>query len=363
MGFVRAPRVLLALFCTAAWIASTYAADRSPAAMASAASKLLASLSPDQRRQATFPLESQEHEHWGFVPTEIFARNGLTIGAMTDPQRAAAHDLMKAGLSQKGYLTATSIMQLEEVLKAIEEAGGGDAAAGRRMERNPVKYFVSIFGTPSSTGSWGWRVEGHHVSLNFTIAGGKLVSSTPQFFGSNPAEVRSGPKKGLRILAEEEDTARALLASLTPAERAKATLTGAAPGDIVTNNKVTIDPLAPAGILAAELQQNQRDLLMKVVDAYASAMAPDIAADRMTKLRQAGVEKIGFAWAGPAEPGEKHYYRVQGPTFLVEFDNTQDDANHIHSVWRDFNGDFGRDILREHIAVDHRPEETKLALK
>jgi len=356
MRFFHAPRALLALFCAAAWIASTYAADRSPAAMAGAANKLLASLSPDQKRIATFPLESQEHEHWGFVPTEIFARNGLTIGAMTDPQRTAAHELLKAGLSQKGYLTATSIMQLEEVLKAIEDAGGGDAAAGRRMERNPVKYFVSIFGTPSPTGSWGWRVEGHHVSLNFTIAGGKLVSSTPQFFGSNPAEVRSGPKKGLRILAEEEDTARALLASLTPAERAKAMLNGAAPGDIVTNNKVTIDPLAPAGILAADLQPSQRDQLMKVIDAYASAMAPDIAADRMTKLRQAGVEKIGFAWAGPAEPGEKHYYRVQGPTFLIEFDNTQDDANHIHSVWRDFNGDFGRDILREHIAVDHRPE-------
>ena len=356
MRSLRAPRVLLAILCAAAWLASTYAADRSPAAMASAASKFLALLSPDQKKLATFALDSQEHEHWGFVPTEIFARNGLRIDAMTDPQRAAAHDLLRAGLSQKGYLTATSIMQLEEVLKAIEDAGGGDVAQGRRMERNPVKYFVSIFGTPSATGSWGWRVEGHHVSLNFTMSGGTLVSSSPQFFGSNPAEVRSGPKKGLRILAEEEDSARALLAALTPAQRARAVLSGPAPGDIVTSNKVTIDPLAPAGIPATDLQPNQRDLLMKVIDAYTSAMAPDIAADRMAKLRQAGVDKIGFAWAGPSEPGEKHYYRVQGPTFLIEFDNTQDDANHIHSVWRDFKGDFGRDILREHIAVDHRPQ-------
>ena len=146
------------------------------------------------------------------MPTEIFARNGLTLGAMNDAQRKAALDLVQAGLSQKGYLTATSIMQLENVLKVIEEAGGGDAALGRHMERNPVKYFVSIFGTPSTTGSWGWRIEVHHVSLNFTIIHGTMVASTPQFFGSNPAEVRvEGPKKGLRILADEEDTGRALL--------------------------------------------------------------------------------------------------------------------------------------------------------
>ena len=350
----RILRLGLVAGCAVAWLTAARAADRSPATMAAAANKFLSTLSPDHKKAATFPFDSAEREHWGFVPTEIFSRNGLTMGAMSDTERAAAHDLLKSGLSQKGYLTATSIMQLEDVLKAIEDAGGGDAAAGRRMERNPVKYFVSVFGTPSATGSWGWRVEGHHVSLNFTVVNGALGASTPQFFGSNPAEVMSGPKKGLRILKDEEDPARALLLSLTPAQRAKAVLPIAAPGDILTMNRNNIERLEASGVLAGELQPKQRDLLMQVIDAYAGAMADDIAADRMAKLRQAGVEKIAFTWAGGDKRGDKFYYRLQGPTFLVEFDETQDNANHIHSVWRDFNGDFGRDVLREHIAQDHQ---------
>jgi len=335
--------------CLLALLGVLSAADRSPSAMADAATRFLAALTPEQKQQATFAFDAGEREHWGFVPTEIFPRHGLTIGSMTDAQRKLAHDLLKSGLSQKGYLTATSIMELENVLRVIEDAGGGDAAQGRRMERNPVKYFVSVFGTPSARGSWGWRVEGHHVSLNFTVVNGTLVAATPQFFGSNPAEVREGPKKGLRILADEEDSARALLMALDESQRAKAVLAQAAPGDIVTTNKVNITPLAPVGIAAAELKPAQRDMLIRVIDSYASAMAPDIAADRLAKLRQAGIEKIAFAWAGEAERGKKHYYRVQGPTFLIEYDNTQNDGNHIHSVWRDFNGDFGRDLLREHV--------------
>lgn len=349
MRTIRSPRFLVGFACVLAWLGAVYAVDRSPANMADAATKFLATLSPDQKKLATFPFDSSEREHWGWLPSEMFPRNGLTIGAMTEPQRNAAHDLLKAGLSQKGYLTATSIMQLEDVLRVIEDAGGGDAAQGRHMERNPVKYFVSVFGTPSPRGSWGWRVEGHHVSLNFTIVNGTFMAATPQFFGSNPAEVRAGPKKGLRILAEEEDSARALLMALDQSQRTKAVINTTAPNDIVTNNLVKIDPLAPAGVSAAELQPSQRELLMHVIDAYASAMAPDIAADRLEKIRKAGIEKVGFAWAGEAERGKKHYYRVQGPTFLIEFDNTQNDANHIHSVWRDFNGDFGRDLLREHV--------------
>jgi hypothetical protein len=349
----RAPRAALAVVCAVAWFVSVRAADKSSAAMASAATKFVTALSQEHKTAAVFPFASEEEEHWGFVPTEIFARNGLTMGAMTEAERTAAHDLLKAGLSQKGYLTATSIMQLENVLKAIEEAGGGDAAAGRRMERNPVKYFVSIFGTPSANGTWGWRVEGHHVSLNFTIVNGAIAGSTPQFFGSNPAEVMSGPQKGLRILKDEEDPARALLLSLTPAQRAKAVLQVAAPGDILTMNRNNIARLEASGIAAADLQANQRDLLMQVINAYASAMADDIAAARLAKLRQAGIEKIAFTWAGGDKRGEKFYYRLQGPTFLVEFDETQDNANHSHSVWRDFTGDFGRDVLREHIQQQH----------
>jgi hypothetical protein len=345
------PRILLVAISALAWLAAVHAAERSPAAMADAASKLLASLTLEQRQDAAFPFESSEREHWGFVPTELFPRRGLILGRMNEAQRKLAHDLLRAGLSQRGYLTASSIMDLEVVLRGIEDAGGGDAArpGATRMVRDPVKYFVSVFGTPSPRGTWGWRVEGHHVSLNFTIVNGALVASAPSFFGSNPAEVKDGPRKGLRILAAEEDTARALLMALDEQQRGKAVINKAAPNDIATMNAVKIDPLAGSGIPVAELRPDQRDLLMKIVDAYVSAMASDVAEDRMARLRKAGLDKLVFAWAGDAERGKRHYYRVQGPTFLIEYDNTQNDANHIHSVWRDFQGDFGRDLLREHL--------------
>ena len=348
---LHSPRLVLPVLCAVAWLGTVRAAEKSPAAMADAASKLVASLTPEQRHQATFAFDSSERAHWGFVPTEIFARNGLILGAMSESQRKLAHDLLRTGLSQRGYLTASSIMDLETVLRGIEDLGGGDAArpGATRMVRDPVKYFFSVFGTPARRGTWGWRVEGHHVSLNFTIVNGSLVASAPSFFGSNPAEVKEGPRKGLRILAAEEDTARALLMALDETERAKAVINKAAPNDIATMNAVKIDPLAAAGISTAELRPNQREMLMKIVDAYVSAMASDVAEDRMARLRKAGLDTIAFAWAGDAERGRRHYYRVQGPTFLIEYDNTQNDANHIHSVWRDFQGDFGRDLLREHV--------------
>jgi len=349
MRTFRGTRLLLGLAGLGACLGVVQGAARSPASMADTATRFVASLRHEQRESASFPFESSDREHWGFLPTEMFPRNGLTIGAMSEPQRKAAHDLLRSGLSQKGYLTATSIMQLEDVLRAIEQAGAGDVARGNRMDRNPLKYFVSVFGTPGPVGSWGWRVEGHHLSVNFTVVNGTLVAAAPQFFGSNPAEVRVGPKKGLRILADEEDSARALLMALDRVQRARAVIDVAAPDDIVTHNLAKIDPLTPVGVFARDLQPKQRELLMHVIDAYASAMALDIAAGRLEKIRKAGIEKIGFAWAGEPERGKKHYYRVQGPTFLIEYDNTQDDGNHIHSVWRDFDGDFGRDLLREHV--------------
>jgi hypothetical protein len=191
------------------------------------------------------------------------------------------------------------------------------------------------------------------VSLNFTVVNGSLVASAPSFFGSNPAEVREGPKKGLRILASEEDSARALLMALDEPQRAKGVMSPDAPNDIATMNQVKIDPLAPAGIAYKDLRPNQRAMLMKVIDSYVSAMASDVAADRMARVNKAGLDTIAFAWAGESERGKRHYYRVQGPTFLIEYDNTQNNANHIHSVWRDFQGDFGRDLLREHLKTSH----------
>jgi hypothetical protein len=181
------------------------------------------------------------------------------------------------------------------------------------------------------------------------VVKGTPVASTPWFFGSNPAEVKDGPNKGMRILAQEEDAARTLLLALDPDQRKTATIADVAPNDMVTANAAKVDPLSPIGVSAGAFTPAQRDLLMKLIDVYTSQMASDIAADRQGKLKRAGVEKIGFAWAGEAEHGKKHYYRIQGPTFLVEYDNTQNDANHIHSVWRDFEQDFGRDLLREHV--------------
>ena len=344
------PRVLFASGCLlAVLVGAVVAAERSSASMTSAATAVLGSLTPEQRLQATFAFADADRTHWNFIPTEMFPRKGLTLKLMTEAQRAKAHDLLKTGLSQRGYMTATAIMDLETTLGAIERSARSAGQNAETFPRNPGDYYFSVFGTPSAKEIWGWRVEGHHVSLRFTLVNGSVDVGAPSFFGSNPAEVRDGPKKGLRILAHEEDPARALMTALDAPQRAKAIIQTVAPNEIVTTNKVEINPLSPAGITAAELTATQRDMLMQVVDAYTSAMASDIAADRMSRIQKAGVEKIAFAWAGELERGKKHYYRLQGPTFLVEFDNTQNDGNHIHSVWRDFNGDFGRDLLREHL--------------
>jgi len=330
----------------------------SPAAMAAAATKFLESLMPEQRRQAMFAFDGDERTHWNFIPTEAFPRNGLTIMQMNQSQRKLAHDLLKVGLSQRGYMTATQIMDLETVLAAIEAAQRSAAAqqpranpleAQRGLVRDPERYFFSIFGTPSTQNTWGWRVEGHHMSLHFTVVNGTLVTGAPAFFGTNPAEVRDGPKKGARILGPAEDAARLLVESLDATQRETAVINTAAPNDIVTMTAVKIDPLSPAGIPASALTASQRALLRKLVDVYTGYMADDIAADRLTRIEKAGWDKVAFAWAGPLKRGEKHYYRVQGPTFLIEYDNTQNDGNHVHSVWREFNGDFGTDLLREHV--------------
>jgi hypothetical protein len=342
MSLLRSSRLVVALgLVVVSIVGAMVAAERSASAMATAAGRFLDSLTPEQRAQAAFEFQSDEREKWHFIPTEMFPRKGLTIQAMTDAQRAGAHDLLSAGLSQRGYLTATAIMDLEAVLRAIENGG--------RMDRDPEGYFFSIFGSPSPDGAWGWRVEGHHMSLHFTIVDGTAVASSPYFFGSNPAQVRTGPKAGLRVLGDREDAARALVMALDRSQRATAVIDDVAPDDILTGAELSVDPLSPVGVKAAALNLSQRELLMGVINAYTSVMADDIAAERMAGIRDAGLDDIGFVWAGPTERGAKHYYRVQGPTFLIEYDSTQGNGNHVHSVWRDFTGDFGRDLLREHL--------------
>jgi hypothetical protein len=336
-------RLGLAVFLGAALAAaSAISAQRSAAgAMTTAAERFLASLDQGQRQQAAFALDASERLRWNFIPSEAFPRNGLLLKDMTEPQRTAAHNLLKSGLSERGYLTYTQIIQLENVLKALEQGG--------KFVRDPDGYRFTIFGTPSPKGAWGWRVEGHHISLHFSIVDGTAVASTPTFAGSNPAEVPEGPQKGRRVLGLLEDSGRALVTALDQSQREIAVITATAPNEIVTSNTLDISPLSPEGLKASAMTAGQRDLLMRVVDAYAGLMAPDIAAERLSRIKGAGIENIAFAWAGPTERGQRHYYRVQGPTFLIEFDNAQNDGNHVHSVWRDFNGDFGRDLLREHI--------------
>ena len=309
--------------------------------MSETAEAFLSALTSEQRARTVFDLEDDERLRWHFIPPEMFERKGVALGEMNEEQRSRAHDLLRAGLSQRGYLTASQIMELEDVLLAIE--GGG------RFARDRDEYYFTVFGSPGARRSWAWRFEGHHLSLHFTIVAGTVAVAAPAFVGANPAEVREGPQRGLRPLANREDAARLLLRSLSPDQRRRATIAEAAPRDIVTGAEVDIDPLNPAGIMASELAPQQLANLEALVDVYLSMMAEDVAGHRRAQLRDAGFEGIGFAWAGSYDSGEPHYYRVQGPTFLIEYDNTQNGANHIHSVWRDFDGDFGRDLLREHL--------------
>jgi hypothetical protein len=315
----------------------------SAAAMTTAATRFLEGLTPEQRQEATFPIEGEEWLRWHFIPTSQFARKGVPVKAMTEPQRELARNLLRAALSQKGFLTASAIMELESILKEIESARGGGA------NRDPELYFFSVFGTPAPKGVWGWRLEGHHLSLRFAISNNSAVASSPAFFGTNPHEIRQGPRTGERILAAEEDAGRALVMALDETQRGTAVINTAAPNDIITMANVKIDPLSPGGIAAAAMTEKQRALLMQLIDVYAAKMADDTATDRLARIKKAGTDKITFAWAGTLDKGQRHYYRVQGPTFLIEYDNTQNNANHVHSVWRDFNGDFGRDLLREHV--------------
>jgi hypothetical protein len=328
--------------------ASTYASQRTAAAMSAAASTWLGSLTADQKQRATFAFSDEERTHWHYVPNEQFPRKGVQIKEMSEAQRAAAWDLLKTGLSARGFTTARSIMELDKILKSVEGPEG-------RFARDHEGYQFTVFGTPGDKKAWGWRVEGHHVSVRFDIVDGSLTSSTPSFFGANPAEVRvdvaGAAPRGTRVLGAEEDAARALLDSLDASQKTTAIVNGVAPNEILTANKLKADPQEPIGLKASAMTKDQRDKLMALVDVYAGFMTADVAAERLDKLKKAGLDNLAFAWAGDTEKGKKHYYRVQGPTFLIEYDNAQNDGNHIHSVWRDFNGDFGADLLREHLAA------------
>jgi len=254
-------------------------------------------------------------------------------------QQQAALALLRAGLSEKGYTKAEMIRKLEEVLRELE---------GRGSTRDPDLYFLTFFGEPAADGAWGWRYEGHHCSQNWTIVNGKSIGSSPQFFGANPAEVREGPMKGTRVLSAEEDLGRSLVKSLSTAQRAEAVLSASAPGDILTSNQRKAAIQEDKGVAYSKLNKDQQGTLLALIEEYLAAQPSAQARQRLDKIHQAGFDQIKFAWMGGLERGEGHYYWVQGKTFLIEYDNTQDNANHIHCVWRDFNGDWGEDLLAEH---------------
>ena len=317
--------------------AANAAVERASAEMAEAALNFWAALTPELQAKASFPFEDNERFNWHFIPRE---RKGITWNDMSPAQQALAHAFLASGLSRRGYQQAETIMSLDQILKEMEQ--------GRGPRRDPNNYAFSVFGTPAAHGTWGWRVEGHHLSLNFTIVDGKAIAAGPVFFGSNPAEVRQGPRKGLRVLAVEEDLGFDLIKSLSDEQRQKAIINAKAPNEIITGKSRKAKPGAPVGLEASEMTAPQKKLLMTLVEHYAYRLRPEVADQDLHKIEQAGWEKIHFAWAGATGPGKGHYYRLHGPTFLVEFDNTQNNANHIHTVWRDAANDFGEDLLREH---------------
>jgi hypothetical protein len=339
---MKLSRLLLALAVVGCLVGVAYvgqAPEPAGAHMAAAAQKFLDSLQPDQKAACTFAFDDKERTNWAFVPLEKDkqpTRKGLRLEKMTDEQKAAALDLLRAGTSPSGYTKATTIMSLENILKELE--------AGKGPVRNPGWYFFTVFGTPSKMGKWGWRVEGHHLSLNFTLDGGKLVSATPAFFGANPATVMDGPRKGLQTLPEAEGLARELFLALDQDQRAAALQRDQFKEPLAQKAAPVVGE--PKGVPGAKMNEKQRGLLERLIEAYTKRMPPDIGEAEWKEAQDAGLDKVYFAWTGGSEPGEPHTYRVQGPTFLIEFLNVQKDsggnpANHIHSCWRSTHGDFG----------------------
>ncbi len=323
-------------------LTAAYERTRPESAMVTAAKAYLASLNPQQRERTMFPFNTEERLNWHFIPIE---RKGVALREMNSAQKHLAEALLSAGLSQQGIIKAHTVMSLEDILKQIEK--------GQGPERDPEKYYVSIFGEPAEQGTWGYRFEGHHISVNFTVVNGRIASS-PNFFGANPETVKEGPRAGLRALAREEDLGRDLIQSLTDAQRATAIVDKTAYKDILTSDerKAALKG-QPSGLPFSQMTAKQREILENLVTEYATNFPSPISDMRLDQLHK-NEGNLFFAWSGGINRGEPHYYRIQTPAFLIEFDDTQDNANHIHSVWRDFNGDFGLDLLAQHYQASHK---------
>ena len=313
--------------------------------MAEAASNFLAGLDATGQQKAVIDFaDTVERENWHYIPRD---RAGLPLKEMDEKQRQLAHALVATGVSAQGYEKLSTIMSLEPILAEFE--GGG-----RRFPRDPELYYVSVFGEPGTDAPWGWRFEGHHISLNYTLVKGRMLGPTPLFFGSNPGEVRHGEQTGLRALKEEEDLGRQLLHALDGEQKTVAIVDEQAPDDIITTNVPYVrGEVQPEGLGSQDMNAAQREILYALVETYVKRLPEAVAEAEWARLVGADLQAARFAWAGAEERGGPHYYRVLGPSFLAEYDNTQNDANHIHAVWRDLSNDFGEDILRRHYKEGH----------
>ena len=312
------------------------------AAAASAANAFLASLPADLRRSASFPLDSPERTQWYFVPRE---RVGVSLLKLDDRQSELLGPLLATALSPEGLLEARGVLKHENILRRVETEAGVDAT-----RRDPGLYYTSIFGRPRADAPWAWRFEGHHLSLNVTEVPGAAPMVGPVFIGANPARVLTGPQTGFRLLAAEEDLGRELIRQLPEERRKLAMIRDTAFAEIVTGNDPKVRPLELEGLAAGDMSADEQQQLRRLIELYLGRLAPDSARDAQARLERAGFGKVRFAWAGGIETGQKHYYRVHGPTLLIEYDNTQNDANHIHTVYRDLDHDFGGDVLRKHLS-------------
>lgn len=332
--------LLFAALPLAALAARPFFAPAPPNPMIPAAEAFLKSLPEPLHAKAAAPFADPRRTDWKFVPAD---RAGVHFDEMNDDQRRAARALLRSGLSSQGVLKLDAIVSLESVLHDLEN---------KNPLRDPGKYVFMVFGTPGDAHGWGWKFEGHHVSVNFTLLGPEVVGATPMFMGSNPGEVRTGPHAGKRVLALEEDLARELVRSLTEKQRAAAVLSGEVPADVLAIPGRPLDglwPATPVGLPLADLDPAQKELAGRLVEEFARNLRGDLADRELARIR-ADLGAVRFVWAGPSEPGRGHYYRLVGASFAVEYDNTQNNANHVHVLWHDRERDFGADPLRAHLA-------------
>jgi hypothetical protein len=315
--------------------------------MVAAANTFIRTLDAEKKAALLYPFDIDERYRFEFVPRDD--RKGIRINDLSDVQQKAALQLMRTCLSEETIAKVHEIMSLELVLKTLEHRKPDD------HYRDPNKYYVAIFGIPGDHTTWGWRLEGHHLSFHFSARDKKLVSGTPGFLGANPALVLDGPQKGKQVLKEEKEMAFSLLNSLSKDELKKAIIDSIAPHEIVTRNDRNVMLKHPVGICYSAMSGSTQQQLLELINLYIHRYTKLFAADMLKEIQTADLNNLWFAWAGRTDPGigNPHYYRIQGPTILIEYDNTQNNANHIHTVVRDLLHDFGGDQLLEHYRSGH----------